>query len=82
MNPMAKDHVPALLDQLIAIDGDEIAGEVTNEIGDIGGDFRVTTILADDLLGGGTNRYAAEFSSAFLPLRRARSGSSGGRRIR
>jgi hypothetical protein len=65
MNPMAKDHVPALLDQLIGLGADTIGNAVTEEIGEIGGDFRVTTVIADDLIGGWTNRFAAEFSSRF-----------------
>jgi len=65
MNPMAKEHVPERLDQLIAIGADEIARSATDAIGDIGGDFRVTMVLSDDLLGGWTNRFAAEFSSRF-----------------
>ncbi|HLJ73727.1 MAG TPA: hypothetical protein VKU62_04035 [Thermoanaerobaculia bacterium] len=64
MNPMAKDHVPALLDQLLALGADDIGKDATDEIAGIG-DFRVTTVLADDLLGGWTNRYAAGFSSRF-----------------
>ena len=65
MNPMAKDHVPALLDQLLALGADAIGDAVTDDIGEIGADYRVTTVLCDDLLGGWTNRFATEFSSRF-----------------
>ena len=65
MNPMAKEHVPALLDRLIELGADNIGGAATREIDDIGRDLRVTTVVSDDLIGGWTHRFAAEFSSRF-----------------
>ena len=69
MNPMAREHVPALLDQLLAIDADAIAAravaEAANDLADVPGDFKVGLVIADDLLGGWTNRYASEFNLRF-----------------
>jgi hypothetical protein len=69
MNPMARDHVPALLDQLLAIDTDAIATraltEAIHHLCDTQGDFKVGLVIADDLLGGWTNRYASELNIRF-----------------
>jgi hypothetical protein len=68
-NPMAKDHVTALLDALLAMDADGLAvrtiAEVTDELTDEPGDFRAALVVADDLMGGWTNRYATEFTFRF-----------------
>ena len=65
MNPMAKDHVPALLDALLALDAESIGAgalaEATRRGADNVGDFRVALVVADDVQGGWTNRYACEF---------------------
>src|SRR4029079_18068095 len=65
MNPMGREHVPALLDRYLAMDADGIAGAATSEaaghLEDVPGTFRVVTVLADDLKGGWTNRHAVEF---------------------
>jgi hypothetical protein len=64
-NPMAKDHVTALLDALLALDADGIgartAAEAAARLADEPGDYRATLVVADDLMGGWTNRYAYEF---------------------
>jgi len=69
MNPMAKDHVMHLLDALLAIDADGIGARATAEaaaeLADIPGDFKVGIVIADDWLGGWTNRYADEFTFRF-----------------
>ena len=69
MNPMARDHVPALLDQLLAIDADTIAARAValaaDDLGNSPGDFKVGLVIADDFLGGWTNRYASEFNVRF-----------------
>jgi hypothetical protein len=69
MNPMGKDHVPALLDRLLELQAEDVAEaavalarEQTQE--DPGG-FRVGLVVADDAHGGWTNRYAYEFSHRF-----------------
>src|SRR5947209_7485423 len=69
MNPMGKDHVTALLDALLALDADGIAARAVAEARDQlpkePGDFKVALVIADDLMGGWTNRYANEFSLRF-----------------
>lgn len=69
MNPMGKEHVTALLDEYLALDADGIAAgivaEVSQELADDPGDFKLTMILADDLRGGWTNRYDYEFTQRF-----------------
>ncbi len=71
MNPMGKDHVTALLDALLAMDADGIAAAATAEaaarLADVPGDFKVGLVVADDLMGGWTNRYANEFTFRFGP---------------
>jgi hypothetical protein len=70
MNPMGKEHMTALLDSLIALDAEAIAGQAVEEasiqLTSEPGEFRVTLVVADDLKGGWTNRYASEFSLRFL----------------
>jgi len=69
MNPMGKDHVTALLDAYLAMDADGIGARVTAEVAarlaDVPGDFKVGLLVADDLMGGGTNRYDYEFGLRF-----------------
>jgi hypothetical protein len=71
MNPMGKDHVTALLDALLAMDADGIAArtvaEAATQLVDEPGDFKVALVIADDLMGGWTNRYANEFTFRFGP---------------
>ena len=71
MNPMGKDHVTALLDAYLAMDADGIGARVTAEaaarLADVPGNFKVGLVVADDLLGGGTNRYDCEFTLRFGP---------------
>jgi hypothetical protein len=69
MNPMAREHVPALLDNLLELQADAIGGAAVasacHELADEPGRFRVGLVLADDVRGAWTNRYAAEFSHRF-----------------
>jgi hypothetical protein len=68
-NPMGKDHVTALLDALLALNADGIAARAAAEasacLADIPGSMKVTLVVADDLMGGWTNRYAWEFDLRF-----------------
>jgi hypothetical protein len=68
-NPMGKEHVTTHLDALLAIDADTLgaqaAEEVALELADEPGEFKLALVLADDLMGGWTNRYANEYSSRF-----------------
>jgi hypothetical protein len=69
MNPMGKDHAPALLDQLLAFDADGVAAaavaEAAPKLVHITGSFKIGLAISDDLKGGWTNRYASEFSARF-----------------
>jgi len=65
MNPMAGEHVPALLDAWMALGADEIAATAVRDaeerLRDVAGEFRVALVIADDLRGRWTNRYEYEF---------------------
>lgn len=69
MNPMARDRVTALLEALLAAGADaagtaataDAAGALAAEPGD----FKVTLVVADDLIGGGANWWAYEFDLRF-----------------
>src|SRR5215475_10408911 len=67
MNPMGKDHVPALLDEYLAFDADGLAASAVAEaelrLGHVPGEFKVTLVIADDAMGGWTNRYSSEFNA-------------------
>lgn len=66
MNPMGKDHVPALLDRLLALDAEGVAARAAAEaalrLGDAPGDFRLGLVLVDDAQGGWTNRFSVELA--------------------
>lgn len=66
MNPMGKDHVTALRDALLAMDADGIgktaADEAAAALAEVPGAFKSRLVIADDLKGGWTNRYAYEFN--------------------
>jgi hypothetical protein len=68
-NPMGKDHVTALLDALIALGADGIAArsaaEAAADLAGEPGDFEAGLVVVDDLMGGWTNRYAAEYTIRF-----------------
>ena len=76
MNPMGKEHVPALIDQYIALDAETIAQEAIDvwKAGALAPasatakavafqtqDYKVALVVSDDLKGGWTNRWASEF---------------------
>ncbi len=69
MNPMGREHVTSLLDALLALDADGIAAraaaEASARLADVPGDLKAALVIADDLKGGWTNRYATEFSLRF-----------------
>lgn len=66
LNPMAKDHVARLIDELLALDAEEVARQaVANaalQYADLSNQFSIGLVIADDRGGGWTNRYASEFS--------------------
>jgi hypothetical protein len=69
MNPGGREHLATLLDDLLALDADGIAArsvaEAVPELTDEPGDFKAALVVADDLRGGWTNRYATECSVRF-----------------
>jgi hypothetical protein len=69
MNPMGKEHVPALLDEYLAFDVDGLAARAVAEaearLAHAPGEFKVTLVISDDLRGGWTNRYTSEFGHRF-----------------
>jgi hypothetical protein len=69
MNPMGREHVTSLLDALLAMDADGIAARAVADaaarLEDTPGDCKITLVIADDLKGGWTNRYANEFTHRF-----------------
>lgn len=69
VNPMAKDHVPALLDALLALQAEDVAGQAVSEASEqlagTPGEYKVALVLADDVMEGWTNRYTTEFSLRF-----------------
>lgn len=66
LNPMGKDHVPAFLDALIAIDADGAAAAAVDlarrALHAEPGSFRVCLVATDDLLGGWTDRFSVELA--------------------
>ncbi|HEU0173142.1 MAG TPA: hypothetical protein VFV58_02675 [Blastocatellia bacterium] len=67
VNPMGKDHVPALLDQYLAFGADGVAAravaEAESRLSNVEGEFKVTLLIVDDAMGGWTNRYSSELSA-------------------
>ncbi len=73
MNPMGKEHVAERLDALLAMDADGIGARVAEEasarLADVPEDFKATLVIADDLMGAGTNRFDCEYQFRFGPDR-------------
>jgi hypothetical protein len=72
-NPMAKEHVNAALDILLAMDADGIGARTAREISttllpDAPGDFKAALVVVDDQ-GGWTNRWTWEHDVRFGPDR-------------
>lgn len=69
MNPMGKDHIPAMLDTLLAMDADAMASiaiaDTLTQFDDIDRSFKLGLVVVDDKMGGWTNRYTSEFSIRF-----------------
>lgn len=65
MNPMAKEHVAAFLDALLALDadavGEAVMQEAEPELRGVPGSYRVALVVHDDQ-GGWTNRAACEYA--------------------
>ena len=75
MNPMAHEHVPRLIDELLRLDADGAAcratGRTAERYRDTEGSFRVALVVVDDVGGGWTNRYTNDYTHRFAggPLR-------------
>lgn len=69
MNPMGKEHVTALLDELLAFDAEAVAERGAQEAGErllnTAGSYRVSLVVVDDAKGGWTNRYSSEMAFRF-----------------
>src|SRR5882672_8820120 len=69
MNPMGKDHVPTLLNTLLALDAEATASrasaDAAGRLVTAPGNFKLGLVVADDLMGNWTNRYTSEFSHCF-----------------
>jgi hypothetical protein len=67
-NPMAKAHILDKLNELKALDAEKIMSETLADLSSNKNNapvFKVSLTLADDLKGGWTNRYTADFDSKF-----------------
>ncbi|MSR79361.1 MAG: hypothetical protein EXS11_01395 [Gemmataceae bacterium] len=66
VNPMAKGHVTQLLDDLLSLDAEFVAQkallEVANVFPELQREFKLALVLADDSLGGWTNRFDCEYN--------------------
>jgi hypothetical protein len=64
MNPVGKEHVAALLDNLLSADAEGVASaamqEAATRLVDIPGERQVALVVIDDVQGGWTNRYFTE----------------------
>jgi hypothetical protein len=69
MNPMGKDHLPALLDTMLGFKADDVAQAAMASAGavvaHIPGRFKVGLVVSDDAHGGWTDRYCTEFGHRF-----------------
>lgn len=69
MNPMGKGHIPAMLDNLLAMKAEAVAAQaiadVSDQVQDDTDRFKLGLVVADDLMGGWTNRYTSEFNHHF-----------------
>jgi len=75
MNPMGKEHVTALLDDLLAADAEVIASAAIDEAATrlirIPGERQVALVVIDDAQGGWTNRYFTEIPPPSADARRS-----------
>ena len=69
MNPMGKEHVPRLIDELLDLDADEVARQALERAAAVqhavAGSFRVALVVVDDSGGGWTNRYTNDYANRF-----------------
>lgn len=69
LNPMAREHVPALLDAYLALDAEAVGARAVAEVAatlkPLLRPLRVALVLADDAHGGWTNRYTTDLQHRF-----------------
>ncbi|MGD1855583.1 MAG: hypothetical protein ACFB2W_15175 [Leptolyngbyaceae cyanobacterium] len=71
MNPMGKEHIPKMLDTLLAINAETEAAHTIATVADSfrededSDTFKLGLVVVDDLMGGWTNRYTCEFDHRF-----------------
>ena len=69
MNPMGKEHVPALIDELLGLNADGAAGQAVEQAAavqrEVAGSFRVALVVVDDVGGGWTNRFTNDYANRF-----------------
>jgi hypothetical protein len=69
LNPMARPHVAAYVETLIALRAEATVAEAAQEamarLGRVGGRRKVGLVVADDAMGGWTNRFFSEASLRF-----------------
>ena len=72
MNPMGKEHVAALIDDLLAWNAESVVAEVLagaeKRLGGLADTLKVGLVLTDDLVGGWTNRYLTDMTGRFKNL--------------
>ena len=70
MNPMGKEHIPALLDEYLALDAEGIAARAVEEaagrLAEVPLERKIGLVIVDDLMGAWTNRYTTEFGLCFV----------------
>lgn len=70
MNPMAREHVAAFLDALLALDAEGVGQAAMQDaepaLRDVPGSYRVALVVCDDVAGGWTNRYSCEYAERLL----------------
>ena len=68
-NPMAREHVTLLLDELLAVNADAhgaaAASDAAARLDDVDVDAKIGLVVVDDLHGGWTNRFDVEFNVRF-----------------
>lgn len=73
MNPMGREHVSARLDELLALNAEQIAedavAEASTRLSLTEREMKHGMVIMDDVRGGWTNRYVCEFGSCSLPDR-------------
>ena len=74
-NPMGKDHVPEKLNELKNLNVESIIEECCRKVSNVLAaseqilphSYNVSLSLADDLMGGWTNKYSTDYSNCFAP---------------